>query len=259
MISVLALGGQAAIGADDGIDACKADAMIVFDASGSMATSDYTLKLPRMAQAKQSMAKVIPEVAPLRRLGLIVYGEGEYNDCSSIALRLPPTSNAAEPLLRIVRSINPRGKTPLTRSVQLAAEELHYTEREAVVVLITDGEETCGGDPCKMASMLKKAGPKLTIHVIGFRESQAEYFKARCMADATGGEYVSASTEDELVKALRKTLGCPFVTEMTPKLDPNKFATDTTCGSSTSRTSSAASDTPSLVRGQSTTLLGFSY
>jgi Ca-activated chloride channel homolog len=230
LISALTLGGQAAIGADDGIDACKADAMIVFDASGSMATSDYTLKLPRIAQAKQSMAKVIPEVAPLRRLGLIVYGEGEYNDCSSIALRLPPTSNAAEPLLRIIKRINPRGKTPLTRSVQLAAEELHYTERESVVVLITDGEETCGGDPCKMASMLKKAGPGLTIHVIGFRESQAEYFKARCMADQTGGEFVSASTEDELVKALRKTLSCPFVTEMPPRSDPSKIATDTTCG-----------------------------
>ena len=166
LIAVMALGCQNAIGADDGTSACKSDAMIVFDASGSMATSDYTLKLPRIAQAKQSMAKVIPEVAPLRRLGLIVYGEGDYNDCGSIALRLRPTSNAAEPLLRIVERINPRGKTPLTESVRRAAEVLNYTEREGVVVLITDGEETCGGDPCKMAALLKKAGPRLTIHVI---------------------------------------------------------------------------------------------
>ena len=108
----------------DGIDACEADAMIVFDASGSMATSDYTLKLPRIAQAKQSMSKVIPEVAPLRRLGLIVYGEGAYNDCTSISLRLRPTSNAAEPLLQIIKRINPRGKTPLTQSVRQAAEVL---------------------------------------------------------------------------------------------------------------------------------------
>jgi Ca-activated chloride channel homolog len=230
MVAVLALGSQDAISGDDGISACHADAMIVFDASGSMATSDYTLKLPRIARAKQSMAKVIPEVAPLRRLGLIVYGEGAYNDCSSISLRLPPTSNAAEPLLRIVQSVNPRGKTPLTRSVQLAAEELHYTEREAVVVLLTDGEETCGGDPCQMAAMLKKAGPKLTIHVIGFREGQPEYFKARCLADQTGGEYVSASSEEELVKALRKTLGCPFVTERAPaKPDPRKLAINSAC------------------------------
>ena len=213
------------------MSACQADAMIVFDASGSMATSDYTLNLPRIAQAKQSMATVIPEIAPFRRLGLIVYGEGAYNDCTSISLSLRPTSNAAEPLLRIIGRINPRGKTPLTESVRQAAEVLDYTKREAVVVLITDGEETCGGDPCKTAAMLKKAGPRLTIHVIGFRESQAEYFKARCMADQTGGEYVSATNEEELVKALRKTLGCPFVTEMAPMTSgPGKVATDTTCG-----------------------------
>ena len=70
------------------MSACQADAMIVFDASGSMATSDYTLNLPRIAQAKQSMATVIPEIAPFRRLGLIVYGEGAYNDCTSISLSL---------------------------------------------------------------------------------------------------------------------------------------------------------------------------
>jgi Ca-activated chloride channel family protein len=216
LMAAIAMGSQSAFGADDGMSACKSDAMIVFDASGSMATSDYTLKLPRIAQAKQSMAKVIPEVAPLRKLGLIVYGEGEYNDCSAIALRLRPTVNAAEPLLRIIERINPRGKTPLTESVRRAAEVLNYTEREAVVVLITDGEETCGGDPCKTAALLKKASPRLTIHVIGFRESQSEYFKARCMADETGGDYVSATSEDELIKALRKTLGCPFVTEQAP-------------------------------------------
>lgn len=214
-LAVLAGGGANAGEADT---ACQSDAMIVFDASGSMGTSNYTLKLPRIASLKQAMARVIPEVAPLRRLGLIVYGEGAYNDCSSIALRMRPTSNAAEPLLRIIQAINPRGRTPLTESVRQAAEVLDYTRHAAVVVLVTDGEETCGGDPCKTAALLKKAAPNLTIHVIGYREGQDGYFNARCMADETGGQYVSASTEDELVKALRKTLSCPFVTERNPAM-----------------------------------------
>jgi Ca-activated chloride channel family protein len=199
--------------AADDIDACQSDAMVVFDASGSMATSDLTLKEPRIAFLKRAMGRVLPEIAPLRRLGLIVYGEGDYNDCSSIALRMRPTANAAEPMLRIIRSINPRGRTPLTESVREAAETLDFTRREAVVVLVTDGEETCGQDPCQVAAALKKAGRDLTIHVIGYRDpQQQEYFNARCMADQTGGQYVSASNEDELVKALRKTLGCPFLT-----------------------------------------------
>ena len=211
VLSTLAFSGAAA---EEALDACRSDAMIVFDASGSMGTSDFLLNVPRIAHLKQAMSQVIPEVAPLRRLGLVVYGEGAYNDCSSISLRMRPTNNAAAAMLRIIQSVKPRGRTPLTELVRQAADVLDYTHREAVVVLVTDGEETCGEDPCKTAAELKKAARGLTVHVVGYRDSQQQgYFKARCMADVTGGQYVSAATQDELVKALRKTLGCPLVTE----------------------------------------------
>ncbi|MEQ1577922.1 MAG: VWA domain-containing protein [Hyphomicrobium sp.] len=196
---------------------CQSDAMIVFDASGSMGTTDRSLKVPHIARVKQSMARVIPEVAPLRRLGLIVYGEGEYNDCNAIELRLRPTAGAARTLLHAVEDINPRGRTPLTQSVRLAAETLNYKAQEATVVLLTDGEETCGGDPCKLAAELKTTARNLTIHVIGYRTETSGYFTTRCMADMTGGQYLSVSTEEELVNALRKTLGCPNVSYLAPE------------------------------------------
>jgi Ca-activated chloride channel family protein len=204
-----------AAAAGDDLDTCQSDAMIVFDASGSMGATDYAVKLPRIARVKNSMQTVIPEVAPLRRLGLIVYGEGAYNDCDSIELRLKPTADAAAPLLDAIKKINPRGRTPLTRSVEMAAEELDYRNKPATVVLLTDGEETCGGDPCRTAKALKAEAKDLTIHVIGYRE-QGGYFTARCMSDQTGGKYEAVKTEDELIAALRKTLGCPFITERMP-------------------------------------------
>jgi Ca-activated chloride channel family protein len=199
---------------DSAQHACQSDAMVVFDASGSMGTTDYTLKIPRIARAKQAMARVLPEVAELRRLGLIVYGEGDYNNCDSIELRLRPTANAAATLMNEISGINPRGRTPLTQSVQNAADVLNHRSRDAVIVLLTDGEETCGGDPCRAAANLKAEAKNLTIHVIGYRtEGGGGYFTARCMADLTGGQYFSVGTEEELVKALRQTLGCPFLTE----------------------------------------------
>ena len=214
LVQVLELGIGRAFAGDAGgaVNACQSDAMLVFDASGSMGTTDYALKVPRIARVKKSMETVLPEVAPMRRLGLIVYGEGEYNQCDSIELRLKPTANAAETLLKVIRGINPRGRTPLTNSVQLAAEALGFQSQPSTIVLLTDGEETCGGDPCLTAKALKAQSKDLTIHVIGYRE-QGGYFAARCMADVTGGEYISVATEDELIAALRKTLGCPFVTE----------------------------------------------
>src|SRR5262245_2875582 len=104
LMQAAVLAGAAA--ADDASDGCQSDAMIVFDASGSMATSDYSLRTPRITHLKQAMARVLPEVAPFRRLGLIVYGEGAYNDCGSIALRMHPTPDAAEPMLRIIQGIS---------------------------------------------------------------------------------------------------------------------------------------------------------
>lgn len=207
----LGLASASALSNDDE-SACQADAMIVFDASGSMGTTDYALKVPRIARVKQAMAHVVPEVAPVRRLGLIVYGEGAYDDCSAIRLHMRPTANAADQLLGIVASINPRGRTPLTNSVEQAAEVLNYTAEQAVVVLVTDGEETCNGDPCALGRQLEASGRDITVHVIGYREGESEYFKARCIADETGGKYYSVSTEDQLIEALRKTLGCPYLT-----------------------------------------------
>jgi hypothetical protein len=49
------------------VNACMQDAMIMFDAPGSMGTADYTLKVPRIARVKQSMKRVLPEVAPIVR------------------------------------------------------------------------------------------------------------------------------------------------------------------------------------------------
>lgn len=204
---------------NDDANTCQSDAMIVFDASGSMGTTDFALKVPRIARVKRSLARVIPEVAPVRRLGLIVYGEGAYDDCGAIRLYMRPTANAADQLLRIIETLNPRGRTPLTQSVRQAAEVLDYTRQQAVVVLVTDGEETCGGDPCALGAQLEKAGRDITVHVIGYREGDSEYFKARCVADETGGRYYPVSTEDELIEALRKTLGCPFLTRK-----PSRYA-----------------------------------
>lgn len=211
VITIAFLFATAAQGDDD--HNCQSDAMIVFDASGSMGTTDYALKVPRIARLKQSLGVVVPEVAPVRRLGLIVYGEGAYDDCKSIQLHMRPTANASDQLLSLVETINPRGRTPLTDSVRQAAEVLDYKTQPAVVVLVTDGEETCGGDPCALGAQLEKAGRDITVHVIGYRENGADYFKARCIADATGGRYFAVSTEDQLIKALRQTLGCPFLTE----------------------------------------------
>ena len=113
--------------------------------------------------------------------------------------------------------MKPDGKTPLTRAVHMAANALDYRNRPATIVLLTDGEETCGGSPCALAKLLKAEGARTTVHVISYRIASAVgsegVFASRCLADETGGLYVAANTADEVAAALETALACPMVSE----------------------------------------------
>jgi len=197
---------------------CTKDLMFVFDASGSMGTSDLTMKEPHIARVQRALHRILPEIPPSRRMGLIVYGEGAYNQCDSIALKVRPQPNAGALIASEVDKVQPAGRTPLTQSVHDAAEVLDYRDNPSVIVLLTDGEETCSGKPCEMADALKETAADLTIHVIGYRHRDAAglgaVFGARCLAEETGGLYLPVETEDELTEALRKTLTCPLTASL---------------------------------------------
>ncbi|MGY3438099.1 MULTISPECIES: vWA domain-containing protein [unclassified Marinovum] len=216
---------------------CTEDAMLVFDASGSMAEMGYNgLDVPRINDARRALHEALPQVTPVRRVGLVVYGParadaGETDSCSFVDLRLPPTPDAAARILFEIDSLTPDGNTALTRAVEFAAEALDYRTRPGTIVLVTDGKETCGGAPCQLASDLAANGANLTVHVIGFRVRGA-FFNweggdgnpevapvpavADCLAHRTGGLYAAAETTDELVTALRQTLGCTLFSGLPP-------------------------------------------
>jgi Ca-activated chloride channel family protein len=207
--------------------ACSRDAMVVFDGSGSMAEMGFNLlDEPRIHDARRAMHTVMPQVAPVRRMGLITYGPGAMSSCDSVRLRFAPEADAADRMISEVDRLQPEGETPLTDAIAQAAAVLDYKQKPGVIVLVTDGKETCGGAPCALAADLAR-GVDMTVHVIGFRV-RGEHFiwpdqpldatvepVARCLADETGGLYVHAETLDELISALRQTLGCPIYSDLT--------------------------------------------
>ncbi len=207
--------------------------MLVFDGSGSMAEMGYNaLGAPRIFDARKAVRAAVPKVAEVRRLGLIVYGPGAGGACDNVRLHFAPRDDAAGPIIAAVEALSPEGSTPLTRAVAEAAEVLDYRNQPGVVVLVTDGKETCAGTPCQLAADLAADGLDLTVHVIGFRV-RPDYFDwelgqggfgsatgtpsgetlsvASCLADRTGGQYVSAESVDDLANALRQTLGCAMI------------------------------------------------
>jgi Ca-activated chloride channel family protein len=180
---------------------------------------------PRIFEARRAMADAIPAIAENRRLGLVIYGPNGVDECTGLDVRFPPIADAAPRILNDVNSLEPTGSTPLTEAVKLAAQTLDYQTRPATILLVTDGKETCGGEPCELAADLATNGFDTTVHVIGFkvrgsffsweRDTGNSYTEAesvsRCLADITGGTYFNVETLDQLIDALRKTLGCQLL------------------------------------------------
>jgi Ca-activated chloride channel homolog len=220
----VACGASESRAAEDERSPCTEDAMLVFDASGSMSGdgwgygSENPTAVSRIDKVRLALAKILPSVTKFRRVGLITYGPGPYQQCN-VELNFPPVANASGRILAAVKALTPAGKTPLASAVAQAADVLDYRAKPGVIVLLTDGEETCAGGPCGLGKQLHKEAFQLTVHIVGLRvkglswTGEQSLVDTKCLAEANGGLYIPVETEEELIKALEKTLGCPMLTE----------------------------------------------
>ncbi|MGX9116737.1 vWA domain-containing protein [Mesorhizobium sp. BHbsci] len=178
--------------------------VIVLDASGSMwAQIDGK---PKLEIARETLRTVLQSVPADREIGFMAYGHREKGSCEDIELIVPPQAGSAPAVSAAADSLKFIGKTPLTSAVKQAAEALKYTEDKATVILITDGLETCKGDPCALGKELRAAGVDFTVNVVGFGLTADEGKQVACLADNTGGKYIQASDEQALQDALVETI-----------------------------------------------------
>uniref|UniRef100_UPI00047BDAC8 vWA domain-containing protein n=1 Tax=Rhizobium loti TaxID=381 RepID=UPI00047BDAC8 len=140
--------------------------IIILDASGSM--WERIDGKPKLEIARETLRTVLKSVPADDEIGFMAYGHREKGSCEDIQLIVPPQAGSASAITDAADSLKFLGKTPLTAAVKQAAEALKYTEDKATVVLITDGLETCGGDPCALGKELKASGVDFTADVVGF-------------------------------------------------------------------------------------------
>ncbi|RUT86078.1 MULTISPECIES: VWA domain-containing protein [unclassified Mesorhizobium] len=181
--------------------------IVILDASGSMwALIDGK---PKLEIARESLRTVLQSVPADAEIGFMAYGHREKGSCDDIQLIVPPQAGSGSAISAAADSLKFLGKTPLTAAVKQAAEALKYTEDKATVVLITDGLETCGGDPCALGKELEASGVDFTADVVGFGLTADEGKQIACLADNTGGKYIQASDEKALQEALAETVAAP--------------------------------------------------
>jgi hypothetical protein len=190
--------------------------IIVLDGSGSM--WGQVEGRTKIELARDALSQVLSEATPEMEIGMISYGHRTRGQCSDIELLVPggPAMATVPEILDRAEGLAPLGMTPLTEAVTLAAQRLQFTEQAATVVLLTDGVENCGGDPCALGRMLEAQGIDFTAHVVGFDMTDDEQRTVACLADETGGLFIAANAADDLARALRDTI----IAEPVPEPDP---------------------------------------
>ncbi|UCE86329.1 MAG: VWA domain-containing protein [Deltaproteobacteria bacterium] len=186
---------------------------LVFDASNSM--WGRVDERPKMAVAKQVLEDALDSLPPDVTLALRVYGRQhprEQRDCRDTELLVPLASGSRSQIREAIASVRPRGQSPLARSLRQTAGDLGSFRGERAVVLVTDGIESCGGDPVAAAAALQETG-RIPIHVIGFglgSEGDEDRASLRAIAAASGGRFLTVRSGEELRDALGSSMGTRF-------------------------------------------------
>jgi Ca-activated chloride channel family protein len=183
------------------------DLEIILDASGSMLGK--LGRRSKMEIAKKALLELTADLMGRDDLavGIRVYGHQSHRkkkDCRDSKLEIPFARVNQTQIKALLKRIKPRGYTPLAYSLKKAASDFKAAKRGRSVILITDGLETCQGDPCAIARKLAASGMKITLHVVGFDLKKGEMQKLACLTKPSGGLLLEARNAGELRHALRK-------------------------------------------------------
>jgi hypothetical protein len=204
--------------------------LLVLDASGSM-----NARLPS-AEARIDIARgAIKGVAALipaeAQLALRLYGSQSPRadkNCHDTLLAVPfgPAGSGGAAIAQAVDGAPAQGYTPIAMVLGEAAKDFPADAKERVVVLVSDGKETCAGDPTIAARALADAG--IVVHTVGFIVDTAARMQLQAVAAATGGLYFDAPVGPELPQTLEQALNACAATVVALPPDPGPGFLETT-------------------------------
>lgn len=176
---------------------------VVLDASGSMLQRQDGGRRIDIAKATLSglLRDTVPDGTPF---ALRVFGHKEADSCRT-DLEVPLAPLDKQSVLDLIDRIEAMNlaKTPIAHSLDLVESDLQGADGERVIILITDGEETCEGDPAAAIAALRGKGVDLRVNIVGYAiddEALARTFAD--WADLGGGSYFAAGNQEQLAAAL---------------------------------------------------------
>ncbi|HIP36845.1 MAG TPA: VWA domain-containing protein [Crocinitomix sp.] len=180
--------------------------LFIFDASNSM--NGKWEGATKIVRAREILSEAITDLKgiPNLELALRVYGHQspvtpDYQDCNDTKLEIPFEKNNHNKIINFIKYVEPKGTTPIARSLEAAADDFPDKNTRNVIILITDGLEACDGFPCAVAKKLKDKGVNVTPFVVGLGIDLSYLDNFSCI-----GRYYEASTLNAFKKVMESIL-----------------------------------------------------
>ncbi|SDG92079.1 Ca-activated chloride channel family protein [Alteribacillus persepolensis] len=182
---------------------------ILMDASGSM--YNYNGDKTRWDSAKEAVTEFAQEVPEQATISLRVYGHKGTGSDADKEVSCSTTENIyndtyqAEGFQSALSELQPSGWTPIARALEESREDIPDAADEVVVYVVSDGIETCDGNPVEAAETLVDEYGDAMVNIIGFDVDDEEGQKLlQDVADAGNGEFVYVDSEQKLKEYMRE-------------------------------------------------------
>ena len=208
----------------------RTNILFVLDASFSMRKNWETKS--KWTIAKETLVDVADSLKS--RLGDNVYfGIRSYghqsmpvaNDCEDSELIVPIANNSVKLLKNTLEGLSPKGITPLAYSLEKTNSDFGDLVGKNILILITDGAESCQGDPCYIMKMLMDKKIVLKPFIIGLNIPIEDLEAYECMGGVVYNESSQIDFKQNLQKSINRAI--TYTTLQVNLLDANLVASQT--------------------------------
>ncbi|QHS21776.1 VWA domain-containing protein [Virgibacillus sp. MSP4-1] len=186
---------------------------IVLDASGSMGA--YAGSKTRMELAKDAIREFAQQLPEDANVGLRVYGykgtgseADKEKSCNSNELFYDIQPYDEKVLRESMEKFKPAGWTPLADAITLAMRDLHEYDGEHntnIIYIVSDGIETCNGNPVEAAENLATSDIMPIVNVIGLDVNSDGQKQLKNIADVSNGTYSLVKNQNQLTEEFQRT------------------------------------------------------
>lgn len=170
--------------------------VLIVDGSKSM-DEPFPGAQTRMDMSRKSIANLVRGLPKPIDVALV-----EFTTCTSVRRDRFYSAPERESLIREVERLMPTGGTPLARSIERAGN-IVSGQADSTIVVVSDGEDTCHGDPCAAARAIKREKPNVTINVIDISGGGGRSV-LQCVAGSTGGKVLTPQSGADMLRKMQQ-------------------------------------------------------